>query len=213
MDWTAAVDGYCERLGPGLWAEPINALSNLAFLVAALICWRRAADTTGRVLAVALAAIGLASGLFHTHAVAWAGAADSLAIAVFTVLYLFVAVRDFLRIGGAGAVALTGLFLLATSLATALLGALLPLGANAAYIAIALLIAGFGLALLPRPGRGLLAAATLLGLSITARMLDMPLCDRLPSGTHWIWHGLNAVVLGGVIEVRRRYLAGSTAGR
>jgi hypothetical protein len=35
------IDAYCERLGPGLWAEPLNALTNLAFIVAALICaWR-----------------------------------------------------------------------------------------------------------------------------------------------------------------------------
>jgi hypothetical protein len=25
------IDAYCERLGPGLWAEPLNALTNLAF--------------------------------------------------------------------------------------------------------------------------------------------------------------------------------------
>ena len=27
---------YCERLGSGLWAEPINALSNISFLLAAI---------------------------------------------------------------------------------------------------------------------------------------------------------------------------------
>lgn len=25
------IDIYCERLGPGLWAEPLNALTNAAF--------------------------------------------------------------------------------------------------------------------------------------------------------------------------------------
>ena len=38
MDWMAPLDGYCERLGPGLWAEPLNFLSNAAFLVAAIWC-------------------------------------------------------------------------------------------------------------------------------------------------------------------------------
>ena len=32
--WTRQIDIYCERLGPGFWAEPVNALSNGAFLVA-----------------------------------------------------------------------------------------------------------------------------------------------------------------------------------
>jgi hypothetical protein len=34
------IDAYCERLGPGLWAEPLNAVTNLAFIVAAVICLR-----------------------------------------------------------------------------------------------------------------------------------------------------------------------------
>ncbi|SDT92452.1 hypothetical protein SAMN05428979_0445 [Stappia sp. ES.058] len=34
MDWTASVDAYCERVGTAFWAEPVNALTNAAFLVA-----------------------------------------------------------------------------------------------------------------------------------------------------------------------------------
>ena len=41
MDWLRVVDGYCERTGPGYWSEPLNALSNAAFLVAAWASWRR----------------------------------------------------------------------------------------------------------------------------------------------------------------------------
>ena len=41
MHWTAQLNDYCERLGPGLWAEPVNFLSNAAFLLAALVmAWR-----------------------------------------------------------------------------------------------------------------------------------------------------------------------------
>ncbi len=38
----AAVDGYCERLGPGLRAEPLNAATIPALLFAALIMARHA---------------------------------------------------------------------------------------------------------------------------------------------------------------------------
>ena len=41
------IDAYCERLGPGLWAEPLNAVTNLAFLVAALFCARRLGASPG----------------------------------------------------------------------------------------------------------------------------------------------------------------------
>jgi hypothetical protein len=33
--WSTPVDLYCERTDPSFWAEPINALSNLSFLLAA----------------------------------------------------------------------------------------------------------------------------------------------------------------------------------
>ena len=36
------IDIYCERTGPGLLAEPVNAITNLAFLLAAAACWRLA---------------------------------------------------------------------------------------------------------------------------------------------------------------------------
>ena len=41
MDWTAQIDGYCERLDGAFWAEPLNAWTNLAFLLAAWVMARR----------------------------------------------------------------------------------------------------------------------------------------------------------------------------
>lgn len=40
MNWNAYIDAYCERLLPGFWDEPLNALSNLAFLLAAWWVWQ-----------------------------------------------------------------------------------------------------------------------------------------------------------------------------
>ncbi|BAB51018.1 msl4336 [Mesorhizobium japonicum MAFF 303099] len=59
------VDLYCERTGPGLWAEPANALTNLAFIAAGL--WgvrevrRCKAGTFAEVLAWWVVAIGIGS--------------------------------------------------------------------------------------------------------------------------------------------------------
>jgi hypothetical protein len=36
LDWFQAVDIYCERTSTALWAEPVNAASNAAFILAAL---------------------------------------------------------------------------------------------------------------------------------------------------------------------------------
>ena len=42
---------------------------------------------------------------------------------------------------------------------------------------------------------GLIAAAAVFLVSLTFRTIDLMVCACLPSGTHWAWHGLNAVVL------------------
>ena len=65
MGWFAFVDGYCERLDVGLWAEPLNFITNAGFLAMALWLWPRVKLVAGaRALVVLLAAIGLGSGLF-----------------------------------------------------------------------------------------------------------------------------------------------------
>ena len=76
MDDTITVI-YCERLGPGLLAEPFNAVSNGSFLIAAWAAWTLARGTGGlsaglRVLIALAASVGIGSGLWHTLATPWA---------------------------------------------------------------------------------------------------------------------------------------------
>ena len=100
LEWSRAVDGYCERVHPGFWAEPVNAATNLAFVVAAAVMWRRTAGLPlGRALSAMLAAIGVGSSLFHTVATLWASLADTAPIAGFILLYLYAANRQFWRLG------------------------------------------------------------------------------------------------------------------
>lgn len=220
MDWREQVDGYCERLDPGFWAEPINALTNGAFVLAALLLWPRV-GAGGRMLCAVLAAIGLGSFLFHTFAEVWAGLADVLPIAVFVLLYIWRVNRDVLGLGRGGAT-------LALAALVPFLALMVPvfqragLGSSSAYAPVALLIALYAAALWrrrPRFARGLAFGAALLALSITARALDAPLCGALPLGTHWLWHLLNATMLGWMIWVHDRALrvpevvAGARSGR
>src|SRR3546814_2723917 len=95
------IDIYCERLGPVLWAEPLNALTNLAFSVAGIVlvvALRRAESAVRRDpamlgLVVLLFVIGIGSGLFHSFAVAWAALADVIPVALFILLYMYLALR------------------------------------------------------------------------------------------------------------------------
>jgi hypothetical protein len=65
VEWFEAVGGYCERVDAAFWSQPINAMTNAAFLIAALWAWRRPdLPVMGRVLAVILALIGIGSCFF-----------------------------------------------------------------------------------------------------------------------------------------------------
>lgn len=218
MELSAALDLYCERTGAGLWAEPLNAASNAAFLIAALVMWRR---TRGLPLATALAAIlaliGIGSGLFHTFATAWASLADVVPIGVFILTYLFAANLQFWRWPLWAALLGALAFLPYAWAMTPLFRALPFFGISAFYWPVPLLIAGTALALRrrhPVTARGLGLGAGLLTLSLVFRSLDMPLCAAWPAGTHFLWHLLNAAMLAWMIEVYARHmLAERRAGR
>lgn len=90
------IDLYCERLGVGLWSEPVNAFTNLSFLIAAFASWRlakqyQAALPGNYVLIGLMVAIGIGSGLFHTLATRWAQVLDVLPILLFqlTIFWLY----------------------------------------------------------------------------------------------------------------------------
>ncbi|AZB64361.1 hypothetical protein EBL87_11600 [Cereibacter sphaeroides] len=209
MDWFAAVDGYCERGGPGLWAEPLNAATNAAFLIAAALLWPRVRGLArGRALCLALAAIGLGSGLFHTAANRLTGLLDVLPILVFILLYLHAAARDLLGMGRGAALLATAAFLPYAALTVPLFARLPGLGASAGYAPVPVLILGVAAWLAPRApatARGLAGGGALLLLSLAFRTLDGPLCPAFPIGTHFLWHLLNALLLGWMIEVWRRH--------
>ena len=141
MDWMQTVDGYCERLGPGYWVEPLNAVTNAAFLIAAAVMWRRTEGIAiGRLLCVILAVIGVGSYLFHTHATRWAELADVLPILAFILTYVFAASRDFLGLRPwVAGVAVLAFFPYAA--ATVPLFAMIPgLGSSAGYAPVPVLI-------------------------------------------------------------------------
>ncbi len=212
MDWFQEIDGYCERLTPAYWAEPINAVTNAAFLIAAFIMWRRVRGQgmpLAMLLVVILAAIGIGSYLFHTHAQVWAALADVAPILLYILIYIFAINRDVWRMRPLPAAMMTALFI-PYAAATLPLFQLVPgLGGSAAYAPVPLLILIYAFLLRNRTletARGLAIGAFILIASITFRALDEPLCMQLPLGTHFMWHILNATMLGWMIEVYRRHM-------
>jgi hypothetical protein len=202
---------YCERgPDPGFWAEPLNAITNIAFLIAAVMAYTdlragragRGEAGEGAVLLLIglLMVIGAGSFLFHTLATRWAALADTIPIGLFTFAYLVLALRRFL---GLGAILSVGLGLLVT-----VASQVMPPWFNGSfgYAPALLSMLLVGLLLKARDhaaGSRILAAAGIFALSLTFRTLDGGAgCFSAPEadpqfliGTHPLWHILNAVVL------------------
>ncbi len=211
MGWTEQVDGYCERLGPEFWAEPVNAVTNLAFVAVAVLMWSRSRDVAGaRVLSAILFMIGVGSGLFHTFATRWAGMADVLPIALFILTYLYLVNFRMLRLSWWLAVPATALFFPFAGLVTVAVSRVPFLEVSGPYWSVPALLVIYAVALGSSLGRatvrGFLAGAGILTLSLVFRSLDQSLCEGWPLGTHFAWHLLNAVMLGTMIGVYRRHV-------
>ena len=214
MNWFETIDGYCERIDASFWSEPLNAVTNVVFLMAAIwVLRRKELNNKARALAFILGMIGIASFLFHSVATAWAGALDALFILLFTLLYIFIASEDFLGLSRRSALVVTlGYFPLSVVVEWLTLP-LSFLGSTRIYIPILVLITLYSLILykkFPYLSRGLAMGALLLTISMFARSVDLPLCETIPIGTHFLWHVINAIMLAWMIEVYRRHIISRT---
>ena len=198
MDWSSPIDSYCERTDATLWSEPLNAVSNLAFLIAAVAAARRAGtDRPVLAFAMLIAVIGIGSFLFHTFANKWSVLADVIPIAIFIYGYFYLVMRRFL--GLAWPVAL--LAVLAFLVGSQAVEAMFPpgfLNGSGGYLPPwgAMFAIGGVLLLRGAPGAGLiLAAGGVFTLSLTFRSIDHAVCAAWPVGVHYLWHVLNALTL------------------
>ena len=214
MNWFETIDGYCERIDASFWSEPLNAVTNAVFLMAAIWVLRREElNNKARALAFLLGMIGIASFLFHSVATAWAGALDVLFILLFTLLYIFVATEDFLGLPRRSALVVTLGYFPFSVVVDWLTLPLSVLGSTRIYIPILILITLYSLILykkFPYLSRGLAMGALLLTISMFARSVDLPLCETIPTGTHFLWHVINAIMLAWMIEVYRRHIISRT---
>jgi hypothetical protein len=200
MDWSTPLDLYCERTDASFWSEPVNAVSNAAFLIAAAAAfrlWRRGdrADWPALALIAVVAAVGVGSFVFHTVATRAAILADVIPIAVFIYGYLLLALIRFLHFRCIAA----GAIVIAFAASAQALSALAPprlLNGSVGYLpALAALIVVALAAREQGARRGLGLAALVFAISLGFRTADIALCPEFPLGTHFIWHILNAVVL------------------
>lgn len=195
------LDGYCERAGdPGLWGEPLNAVTNLFFILAAVMLARAIGKTRmvdGWLLAAALFAIGVGSGLWHLHPNGHTVLMDVIPITLFINIYLIAALRRFFGLAWWKVAALWALYTGAGVVAQITLP---PdtLNGTIMYIPTYLTLIVLSLAIARRDrgeGRVFLTVLMVWTASLIFRTIDMQICASLSIGTHFLWHTLNAWVL------------------
>ena len=202
MAWRDPVIDYCERRGHGFWSEPVNALTNIAFLLAAAAAfalWRRRRETDNPALAliVVTALVGSGSFIFHTVATRGAMLFDVIPIALFIYGYFLLALRRFFGLGALASTAITLLFAAGSYLVE---NSFHGLHGSVGYLPALGAMICFAALLWPRTRRrqtaaGLALAALVFAASLTFRTMDGDVCAGFPLGTHFLWHILNACVL------------------
>lgn len=220
MNWSQKIFNYCERsVDPSFWAEPLNAWSNAAFCIAALVALRQLwvrGEIAKRPAELALCAmvftVGVGSFLFHTFATPWAARADVIPIAIFMYAYVAYALRRLLKLNWLlvllGLAAFGYSYVMARQIAcppilvdivSASRGKCLngTIGYTPAFFA--LVIVAFALLVVRRPAwQWIAAAAVAFFCSMVFRTFDLEVCNATAiagyrTGTHFMWHLLNGL--------------------
>jgi hypothetical protein len=196
---------YCERIDLTFWAEPVNAVTNLSFVVAALAiahALSRSGHAVGKVwdlwlLTGLIAAIGVGSFLWHTLARPWAAVTDVVPILLFINVYLL---SFLVRIVKPRPRAVAGWFITFQLVNVGLLQAVPADAFNGSVFYLPTWAALWLMAVYcwrndSGGGQAMLAAGLAFTLSLTLRTIDIDLCRAWPLGTHFAWHLLNGLVL------------------
>jgi hypothetical protein len=200
-----AITHYCERVDDSFWAEPFNAVTNLAFLLVAVLVARSMLQKgigVGRgwdlwLLIVLIVAISIGSFLWHTLATPWTELADILPIILFITLYLPSFLVRVTKLDPVWVFFWFALFHSLNYMVQSTLPAHLFNGSIfylPTWLAL-LLMTLYGKASHQGFGRRLVFALILFTLSLSLRTLDRSFCDLWSVGTHFTWHILNGMVL------------------
>ncbi|MDF1880174.1 ceramidase domain-containing protein [Sulfurimonas sp. MAG313] len=194
---------YCERMDASFFAEPMNAFTNVFFIIAAYMSYKylhkntpnTKAKTSIYILNFILIAIGLGSFLWHTIALPWSMLADVIPITLFMYVYLFSFVYYVLQKKLYVAVLALFVFSFVNYGVESYVDKDLFNGSISYAPA---LISLFILALFSKNKKHLslfLSAIFVFLLSLVFRSIDFFLCESFSFGSHFLWHICNASML------------------
>ena len=193
------MDVYCERVGPGLLAEPLNAVTNASFLLAAWAAWVLAQRTGTlsagvRALIAIAASVGIGSILWHTYPTMLTLILDIVPILIFIIWYIWLYTRNVIGMRSRFAVACAAAFPLGTFLAILFSHVLHGALVYAPGLLVTLVLGLFHTRERMIARFTLLAAAGVYLAALFFRTIDNEVCPVLPIGTHFLWHLLIGLV-------------------
>ncbi len=218
------IDLYCERTAAGFWDEPVNAISNAAFLLAAAwalpVALRRTERDPLELILIAVGgSIGIGSFIFHTFANSAAELADVIPIWSFIALYVLAVIwrttgHNLVRTTLIAAITAVMTFIAVWTggqdVTTSAIPAPMPFNGSLQYLPALIALAIFsGLTFFRRhPVRWHVVGATLTFLlSLVFRTIDLEICAATGGlGTHFLWHLLNGLMVGMLLRALVIYL-------
>jgi hypothetical protein len=185
---------YCERLGSGPFAEPLNAISNLAFIIAAVLAARRMREFAylsleARLLPWLLGVVAVGSTLYHTYRSPGTYILDVVPLTAFIAGSIFLVLRKVL--GGTSKALGVGAVFVLLQLLILIFVPMHFLNGSAPYLVAILFIPLIMAWIARRYGSlagNIIPVAVLFALAFVFRTVDGIVCPWLPVGTHFFWH-------------------------
>ena len=204
MNWFTSLNIYCERLGPGFWNEPINASTNLIFiLVGFILVFKTMPNKLCLFLSIQIILIGTASFLFHTFANILVGLIDTVSIMLFGVTYIFGSNYYLLKLSTVTsliiAFCLVPFSFIVSQLTIMSFGSL---NGSTLYLSFIILFVTYSYLIrkeFAQMSTILFCSALFLAISIFFRTIDIISCNSISVGTHFVWHIMNGLLLGTLV--------------
>lgn len=197
MNFSKNLNFYCERITDSFWAEPLNAISNLGFILVGilfLIKYKQLSKWT-TFFCINSIIIGIGSFLFHTFANVWSLFADIIPIMILISCFFFYSFRVILKHSNVLSFISTVLILI--------IGILLEnfnlgiFNGSEAYFHVlaSLLFFSYGTRNKRLISKKFICASCIFMMSLVFRTVDNFACDFIPIGTHFMWHLSNSFLI------------------
>lgn len=195
------MDFYCERVNDNFFNEPINAISNIFFLIISVFTYRLQKELKVKkifyFLPILIFCIGLGSFFFHLKPNTITLYLDVFPIFLFSVLFIILFNKYELKISALNNFLFIFSYLLLFVFITPMLSYEF-LNGSEFYFVNYLVLAIYTIILFFKKSQNfklIFLALLIFNISIILRTIDNLVCDIFKIGTHFLWHIINAYLL------------------